>query len=128
MCCYVYTGQFVPRELLVLGMLKVLTKGQTFSCVELVTGVSKSTMNLFFHKYLSKLTAEKFSDWIHPPSTEEELSECLVTYERLGFPGTGLSEAIPFAILLILLLLLRIKDVWVAWTALTFRGSRYHGS
>lgn len=81
------SGKSIPRELLVMGVLKVLGKGLDFEELETGSFVSKSSHHSFFHKFLEKFTATQYSKYVHPPRTLEELEECLVSYARLGFPG-----------------------------------------
>lgn len=59
------SGKSIPRELLVMGVLKVLGKGLDFEELETGSFVSKSSHHSFFHKFLEKFTATQYSKYVH---------------------------------------------------------------
>jgi len=82
-------GVFVPLELLVLGVLKVLGRGLDFHELELGSRVSRSTHHQFFHKFVAKLVLElKDSTIVQPQAASDEaMKAATVPYILLGFHG-----------------------------------------
>lgn len=77
----------VPFELKVLGALRMSAKGCLFDAIAELSGMSISTMQLFYHKFWEKFVTVFRARWIYYPTTAAEAVDNLAVYARLGFPG-----------------------------------------
>ena len=77
----------VPFELKVLGALRMSAKGCSFDAIAELSGMSISTMQLFYHSFWEKFVKEFKERWIYYPTTAAEAEDNLAVYARLGFPG-----------------------------------------
>lgn len=71
----------------VLVVLRVLGSGCDFTSVYEGSKVDEQTARKFFHRFNHVFVRSLYREWIHPPSTKEEVDEALEIYRRLGFPG-----------------------------------------
>lgn len=81
------TGESIPRELLVMGALKVLGRGLPFDELEIGSRVSKTAHAAFLHQFIEHFVTHQYSEHIHSPANQAELAECLEPYRNLGFDG-----------------------------------------
>lgn len=77
----------VPLELKILGALRMSAKGCSFDAIAELSGMSISTMQLFYHAFWEKFVCIYRDSWIFYPSTAVDAAENLSVYARLGFPG-----------------------------------------
>ena len=77
----------VPFELKVLGALRMSAKGCSFDAIAELSGMSISTMQLFYHTFWEKFVAVFRDRWIYYPVTAADAADNLAVYARLGFPG-----------------------------------------
>ena len=77
----------VPKELLLLGVLRVLGRGVCFDEVAEATGMSEETMRRFFHAFCREFAVRMYETHVHPPQTPAEIAADMDVYARLGFPG-----------------------------------------
>ena len=77
----------VPFELKVLGALRMSAKGCSFDAIAELSGMSISTMQLFYHTFWEKFVAVFRERWIYYPVTAVDAADNLAVYARLGFPG-----------------------------------------
>ncbi len=83
-CCHLRT---TPIELLVLGCLRILGRGVCLDGIEEMSGISISTMRIFFHKFCQYFTTTMFPIHCRAPESPTEISAVLKEYEELGLPG-----------------------------------------
>ena len=77
----------VPLELKILGALRMSAKGCSFDAIAELSGMSISTMQLFYHNFWEKFVSVYRERWIYYPLTAIEAADNLAVYNRLGFPG-----------------------------------------
>lgn len=77
----------VPFEVKVLGALRMSAKGCSFDAIAELSGMSISTMQLFYHAFWEKFVAVFRDRWIYYPVTAADAADNLAVYTRLGFPG-----------------------------------------
>lgn len=80
-------GRYIPIELKVLGVLRVLARGCTFDCIAELTNSNKEAHRLFFHKFNKIFIKHFYETYINYPTTDEEVYSITKIYKLLGFPG-----------------------------------------
>ena len=76
----------IPLELKMLGVLRILGRGWCLDDVTECSGISETTMQIFFHEFCTKFVASYYFDFVKRPENED-LERVMDTYARLGFPG-----------------------------------------
>jgi hypothetical protein len=80
-------GEAIPRELLVMGVLKTLGRGLVLEELETGSRVSKTAHGAFLHSFIKELVLRQYAEHIRAPSTVEEIRECVEPYRNVGFDG-----------------------------------------
>ena len=76
-----------PIELLLLGSLRYLGRGWTFSDMKDVTYISRDVHRKFFHQFVKFGAKVLYPMYVSVPQTEAELRDCENEYAIAGFPG-----------------------------------------
>jgi hypothetical protein len=71
----------------ILIVFRLLGTGGDFSTVYDGTKVDEQTARKFFHRFNQVFVRSLYGDWVHPPSSKEQVDEALTIYKRLGLPG-----------------------------------------
>ena len=77
---------WIPLELKVLGIFRVLGRGVGFNDIAEITASSAATHCLLFHEFCSKMVT-LYDDFIIPPKTQDEIDRVTRVYELKGLPG-----------------------------------------
>ena len=76
-----------PTELRVLGVLRVLGRGTVFDGINELSDISEQVMNTFFHAWTEWFVTKIYPEYVHAPSTPDEVAEVVAAYHKLGLPG-----------------------------------------
>lgn len=79
----------VPLELKLLGVLRVLGRGNCFDDIAELTGTGAKgeVHRKFFHRFCKKFTRHYNDIYIRPTTTADEIDRVLRVFERVGLPG-----------------------------------------
>lgn len=85
----------IPLELKVLGCLRMLSRGTCLDGIKELSGISESSMCIFFHKWCKWIRKEIFPKFVNAPSTKEQISAAMGPYCALGLNGAiGSTDAV----------------------------------
>lgn len=76
-----------PLELKILATLRKLGRGGCFDNLYDSCGIDEETLRVFYHKFCRHFSEALYTTYVHPPTTQEEISKVTEVYKRLGFPG-----------------------------------------
>ena len=77
----------IDARVLILGVLRVLTKGIPFDLVEEVNDVSYQSNRNFFHRFVRWFVPSYEAEWVHLPVTQEEIAHVEGHYRKHHVPG-----------------------------------------
>ena len=75
----------VPTDLLLLGVLRILGRGTCLDGILELSGISVTTMDLFFHKFAKQYRKKLFPLHVHMPSSPSEISSVLGAFAAVAW-------------------------------------------
>jgi hypothetical protein len=77
----------IPTELKVLAVLRILARGTCLDGIAELSGMSKATVNAFFHLWTKTFREKMSAEHVRFPETQEEFDHIMKPYAMVGFPG-----------------------------------------
>ena len=75
----------IPEELSLMGVLRILGRGECYDTIEELSGISRSTIQRLFKSWTKNFVLLR-NKYMGIP-TDEEIIEIMKVYETLGLPG-----------------------------------------
>lgn len=76
-----------PVEIKVLGVLRILGRATCFDGITELSGIPKSSMQAFFHRFTAWFRKDIYPEFVYVPKTREDLAKVETPYALVGLPG-----------------------------------------
>ena len=77
----------IPVSLLILGVLRVLGRGNYYDDVAEVINCDEETVRIFFLQFCQEFCRRMYDEYVHPSQDEADVRAVMDMYRLLGFPG-----------------------------------------
>jgi len=93
------TNRGASLQVMVLSVLRILGRGTAFDECYDGSGCREESIRVFFHKFCPKFVEKLMPSIVRPPVTNQEISEQVNIYQRLGMGGAvGSTDCTHFAL------------------------------